>query len=109
MYLSRNRQLGSYDETPEEHFSAHLRTLTLRAQQTDFETARRAAYDENQGLRNAYTDIWNVCSLTQLYIRLRPLQHCLIQTKLWKQWAVQNFIGHSIEVRGKHVTRTVEF
>jgi hypothetical protein len=98
-YLSRNRQLRTYDETPEEAFSAKLRTLALRTKQYDFERARRDAYEGESGIRSAYPDLCNVPSLLTLYIRLQPLQRYLLDTKLWKPWTVKGLIGHRIEVR----------
>jgi hypothetical protein len=99
-FLSRNRILTTYDETDQEHFNGKLRNLRLLIKQTgNAEAARRKAYDEAQGYRCAYPDIFNVKSLTEVYLRLFNMAPYFMQTRLWKPWFVKSLINYRIEVR----------
>jgi hypothetical protein len=103
-YLSRNRILLTYDQTDQEQFSGKLRNLRLLIKRGgSFESARRQAYEEAQAVHCAYPDIFNIRSLTLVYLRLFNMAGYFMQTKFWKPWFVKShLINCRIEVRGNN-------
>jgi hypothetical protein len=93
--------LPTYDSTLEEQFSAKLRALNLRIRETNLDAARRQCWTDSKTVNSAFTDILNIQSLTQVFLRLDRMARYYMQTKMWKPFHVKKFvIDHKVEVRG---------